>query len=320
MRAIVVREFGGPEVLVEEEVEKPEPTPTGVIVSIKAAGVNPVDCYLRSGIHAQAPKLPYTPGKDGAGMIEAVGEEVTAFKAGDRVYTAGSITGTYAEYSLCDSSQLGRLPDNITFEQGACLWTPYATAFRALFQKASAHAGETVLVHGASGGVGTACIQWAVARGLKVIGTAGSEQGMEMVLKNGASAVLDHNDIDHFSEVRELTDGKGADVIIEMLANQNLERDFEAIAKFGRIVIVGNRGSLQFTPRQAMTNETTIYGMSLFNAPKQDLEEIRNEIFEGSGTGALKPEVAKGFSLEEAPAAHEYIMASKAAGQIVLNI
>src|SRR5215217_9040433 len=136
MKAIVVREFGEPDVMKLEEVPKSEPTGSQVLVRVMATGVNPVDTYLRSGNHAHAPKLPYTPGKDAAGFVEAIGEGVTRFKGGDRVYTADSITGTYAEYSLSDESQLGPLPENTSFEAGAGVWTPYATSYRALFEKA----------------------------------------------------------------------------------------------------------------------------------------------------------------------------------------
>lgn len=318
MKAIVVNEFGPPEVMAVDEVETPEPDGTHVLVKIEAAGVNPVDTYLRTGIHAHAPKLPYTPGKDGAGIIESVGSEVTKFKPGDRVYTAGSISGTYAEYSLCDESHLGRLPANVSFEQGAGIWTPYATSYRALFQKAGAKDGETVLIHGASGGVGLAAVQWANNAGLRVIGTASSEEGRQLILDNGADDVFDHSDEDHYSDIRESTGGKGVDIIIEMLANENLERDFEAIAMFGRIVIVGNRGSLQFTPRQAMTHETTILGMSLFNAPKEMLDEIHTAIFAALSEGAIKPVVREAIPLEEAPRSHHAIIENKAFGKIVL--
>src|SRR6187549_3603350 len=132
MRSIIVREFGEPEVMKVEESETPKPEGKQVLVKVHAAGVNPVDTYLRTGIHAHAPKLPYTPGKDAAGVVEAIGEGVTDFRIGDRVYTADSLTGTYAEYSLCNEHQLGKLPDNVTFEQGAGIWTPYATSYRAL--------------------------------------------------------------------------------------------------------------------------------------------------------------------------------------------
>ena len=318
MKAIVVREFGPPEVMQLEDIESPQPSGSQVLVRIMAAGVNPVDTYLRSGIHAHAPNLPYTPGKDGAGFVEAVGPDVSNFDPGDRVYTAGSISGTYAEFSLCDESHIGKLPDNVEFEPGAGVWTPYATAYRAVFQKANARPGETILIHGASGGVGLAAVQWAKNAGLKVIGTASSEEGRSLALSEGADAVFDHHSEDHLGEIRESTDGRGVDVIIEMLANVNLERDFEALGMFGRIVVVGNRGSLQFTPRQAMTKDATIYGMSLFNAPKEKLAEIQDRIAEGLSEGFLRPVVAQNFSLAEAPRAHHEIIESKASGKIVL--
>ncbi len=318
MKAIVVREYGEPEVMQIEEVEVLSPTGSQVLVKIEAAGVNPVDTYLRTGIHAHAPKLPYTPGKDGAGTVEGVGEGVSQFKTADRVYTAGSISGTYAEYALCDESHLGKLPDNVDFVAGAGVWTPYATSYRALFQKAEAKAGETVLIHGASGGVGIAAVQWVKNAGLTVIGTASSPDGKQLAAENGADAVFDHSDEDHLSEIRNFTGGKGVNVIIEMLANENLERDFEAISMFGRIVVVGNRGSLQFTPRQAMTKETTILGMSLFNAPKEKLDEIRDAIYVGLVRGFLKPPVSRSFPLTDAPLAHHAVIEQKANGKIVL--
>jgi NADPH2:quinone reductase len=318
MKQIVVREYGPPDVMQVEDVETPEPTGSEVLVRIVAAGVNPVDTYLRSGIHAQAPKLPYTPGKDGAGVVELVGEDVAELKPGDRVYTAGSISGTYAEYSLCDEKHLGRLPENVSFEAGAGVWTPYATSYRALFQKAKAIPGETVLVHGASGGVGIAAVQWAKSAGMRVIGTASSDAGKALVLENGADAVFDHTDLDHLSDIREFTEGSGVDVIIEMLANENLENDFDALAMFGRIVVVGSRGTLQFTPRFAMTKDATVLGMSLFNAAPFAMEEIHGAIHAGLSNGSLSPKVNRTFPLAEAPAAHDAIINDKAAGKIVL--
>jgi NADPH2:quinone reductase len=319
MKAIVVHEYGEPEVMKVEEVPTPEPSGTQVLVKVEAAGVNPVDTYLRTGIYAHAPKLPYTPGKDGAGVVESVGERVTRFKPGDRIYTAGSISGTYAEFSLCDESHLGILPDNVSFEAGAGLWTPYATAFRALFQKAKAERGETLLVHGASGGVGLAAIQWAKSAGLNVVGTASSDEGRELAKEQGADAVFDHTDEDHFGYVHDYTGGKGVEVIIEMLANVNLERDFEALAMFGRIVVVGNRGSLPFTPRLAMTKDATIYGMSLFNSSQEARDEIHAAIYEGLSRGSLNPQINKTFSLAEAPAAHRAIIENKATGKIIIK-
>ncbi|MFN0138492.1 MAG: NADPH:quinone reductase [Pyrinomonadaceae bacterium] len=318
MKAIIVREFGPPEVMKLEEVETPQPTGSQVLVRVHAAGVNPVDTYLRTGIHAHAPNLPYTPGKDGAGVVEAVGDKVTMFKVGTRVYTANSMSGTYAEFALVDEIDLGLLPDNISFEEGAGIWTPYATAYRALFQKAGAEAGETALVHGASGGVGIAAVQWAKNAGLRVIGTASSDDGRKLVLDQGADAVFDHTDQDHLSEVHEFNGGRGVDVIIEMLANVNLERDFEALAMFGRIVVVGSRGPLEFTPRQAMTKDASIYGMSLFNSPQPARDEIHSAIFDGLTSGYLRPVIRETMPLIDAPISHHEVIESKALGKIVL--
>ncbi|MBK9155303.1 MAG: NADPH:quinone reductase [Chloracidobacterium sp.] len=319
MKAIIVREYGEPEVMKVEEVETPEPSGTQVLVKIEAAGVNPVDTYLRTGIHAHAPALPYTPGKDGAGTVEDVGPDVSNCKEGDRVYTADSLTGTYAEYALCNEYQLGRLPDNVNFEEGAGVWTPYATSYRALFQKAGIKPGDNVLIHGASGGVGTAAVQWAKCAGAIVIGTASSEEGKQHVTMSGADAVFDHSDEDHFEAIRQFTGGSGVDVIIEMLANVNLERDFECLGMSGRIVVVGNRGSLQFTPRLAMTKDATIYGMSLFNSTQDERDEIHRAIFANLEDGALRPFVSRKYTLDQAPAAHHDVIENKALGKIVLT-
>ncbi len=301
-----------------EDIPTPEPSDTQVLVKVMAAGVNPVDTYLRSGNYASAPKLPYTPGKDAAGVVEKTGDKVTKFKNGDRVYTAGSITGTYAEYSLCDETHLGRLPENVSFEQGAGIWTPYATSYRALFQKAGARSGETVFIHGASGGVGVAAIQWAKNAGLKVIGSASSDGGKKLVTVEGADHVVDHTDEKHLAEVRDLTGGRGVDVIIEMLANENLAKDFDALAMFGRISIVGNRRSLDFNPRLAMGKDASLFGMSLFNAPPEAMEEIHSAIFDGLTQGFLKPVVGESIPLAEAPRAHKQVIENKAFGKIVL--
>ena len=319
MKAIIVNEYGPPEVMKLEDVTTPSPSGDQVLVRIEAAGVNPVDTYLRSGNHAHAPQLPYTPGKDAAGVVESVGDQVTRFKPGDRVYTADSLTGTYAQYALCREDQLGLLPEGVSFEQGAGIWTPYATSYRALFQKAGAKEGETVLIHGASGGVGIAAIQWAKNAGLTVIGTASSEDGKQLIRDEGADHVFDHTDEDHLAAIKHATGEKGVDVIIEMLANVNLQRDFDALAMFGRIVVVGNRGSLDFNPRVIMGKDATIYGMSLFNSPQRDRDEIHNAIYQGLSAGYLRPVVRISMQLVDAPLAHHEVIESKAFGKIVLT-
>jgi len=318
MRAIVVREFGDPEVMILEDAETPHPSGSQILVRIHAIGVNPVETYIRSGNYPSKPELPYTPGKDAAGVVESVGIDVTRWRPGDRVYTAQSITGTYAEYTLCEENDLGRLPDNVSFKEGAGIWTPYATSYRALFQKAKSKAGETVLIHGASGGVGIAAIQWAKHAGLTVIGTASSEKGKALVMDQGADAVFDHSAAGYFELIKEFTQGKGVDAIIEMLANVNLLRDFEVLAMFGRITVVGNRGSLDFNPRVIMGKDATIYGMALYNSPQTDRDEIHTAIYDGLSKGYLEPIIRKTLSLSEAPLAHHEVIEKKAFGKIVL--
>lgn len=320
MKAIVVREFGAPEQMKLEEAADLKLNENQVLVRVKAAGVNPVDSYIRTGTHAQKPSLPYTPGKDAAGVVEAVGARVSDFKTGDRVFTADSVSGTYAEYALCEANQIHPLPENVLFEQGAGIFVPYATAYRALFQKAKPRDGETVLIHGASGGVGVASVQWAKKFGLKIIGTAGSAEGKNLVKQQGADFVLDHTDENYLNEVKEITGGKGVNIILEMLADKNLQKDFEVLAMFGRVSIIGNRGSLEFNPRAIMGKDATVFGMSLFNAPKAELEEIHAAIYQGLSEGFLNPVVGKTFPLAEAAAAHHAVIEEKAFGKIVLTI
>lgn len=320
MKAIIVREYGAPEVMKIEEVSIPKVEASQVLVKIMVAGVNPVDTYIRTGTYATTPNLPYTPGKDGAGIVEAVGENVTKFKVGDRVYTADSITGTYAEFTVCKENQVNHLPENISFEKGAGVFVPYATSFRAIFQKAKAVKGETVLIHGASGGVGIAAIQWAKNAGLTVIGTASSEEGKDLVKEQGADFVFDHSDSNYLTQILEVTKGKGVEIILEMLANVNLVKDFDVLAKYGRIVVIGNRGSLEFNPRLTMGKDATIYGMSLFNFSAVDENEIHDAIYNGLSEGFLNPVVGKSFPLENAVLAHHEVIGSKAFGKIILTI
>ena len=320
MKAIIVREFGAADVMKLEEIDTPEPQESQVLVRIKAAGVNPVDTYIRSGVYAQKPSLPYTPGKDGAGIVEKTGGRVTKFKAGDRVLTTDAGSGTYAEYAVFDETQLIDLPDNVSFEEGAGVFVPYATAYRALFEKAQGQKGETVLVHGASGGVGVAAIQWAKNAGLTVIGTASSAEGRKLVKEQGADSVVDHSAENYLEEILEITGGKGVEIILEMMANVNLLKDFDVLAKFGRISIIGNRGSLEFNPRAIMSKDASVFGLSLFNAPAEQMNEIHAAIYDGLQAGFLKPIVGKTFPLEDATQAHRAVIEEKAFGKIIITI
>jgi NADPH:quinone reductase len=188
---------------------------------------------MRAGTYAIKPSLPYTPGSDGAGAVEAVGEGVKRVKQGDRVYTARTLSGAYAEYALVLEEQVHPLPARIDFKEGAGIWVPYGTAYHALYHSAKAHASETVLVHGASGGVGIAALQIARAMGLKVLGTAGTPKGIELAKREGAHRVFDHRKTGYQDEILQATGNRGVDIILDMLANVNLAHDTKLLAKDG---------------------------------------------------------------------------------------
>jgi NADPH2:quinone reductase len=244
---------------------------------------------------------------------------VTNFKPGERVYTSATVTGAYAEYALCSAKTVYPLPENVSFEQGAALGVPYATAYRALFHRAKAIAGESVLVHGASGGVGTAAVQFARAAGLTVFGTSSSSEGKDLVKQQGAHHALDHKKPDYLEELMRLTGGKGVDIILEMLSNVNLGKDLPVLAKFGRVVVIGSRGNVEINPRDAMSRDASILGMTLFNASDSEAQSIHRAIYAGLENGTLRPIVGKEFPLEQAAAAHVAVMESGAYGKILLN-
>ena len=317
MKSIRIHQFGGPEVLKLEDVPAPKPAEGQILLRVHAIGVNPVETYIRSGKYGPR-DFPFTPGSDCAGVVEAVGANVTKVKPGDRVYTSGSLTGAYAEKTLAKESQVHRLPDNISFEQGAALGVPYATAYQALFNRGKARAGETLLVHGASGGVGTACVQMARAVGLTVFGTGGTDEGRKLVREQGAHHVLDHSKPDYLQELMTLTGGVGVNLILEMLANVNLAKDLPVLSKFGRVVVIGSRGNVEITPRDTMMRDADVRGMTLFNATEDELRGIHAALFAGLENGTLRPIVGKTMPLAEAAKAHVEIIEGKAYGKLVL--
>jgi len=318
MKAIRVKQFGGPEVMHLEDVPDLKPGPAQVVVRIHAAGVNPVESYIRAGTYGRLPNLPYTPGTDGAGTIEAVGQGVTRFRAGDRVYTAGSLSGTYAQQALCEEWAVFPLPAHVSFAQGAAIHIPYATAYRALFHRAQARPGEMVLINGASGGVGIAAVQIGRAAGLHIVGTAGSDRGKKLVAAEGAHEVLDHKAPDHFEKALALTSGRGYDVIVEMLSNVNLGNDLKILATGGRVAVVGSRGNVEINPRDMMGRDASIVAMSLWNALQKDLMSIHAALVAGLENKSLRPVIGQEIPLAEAPRAHTAVMEAGAYGKIVL--
>jgi NADPH2:quinone reductase len=323
MRAIVVRQFGGPEVLKLDSVEDRAPGPAEVKVRIRAVGINPYETYMRTGNYAIKPPLPFVPGSDAAGEVEAVGAQVKTLKPGDRVYTyAGkeALIGTYAEAVVCPANRVFPLGNRVSFAQGAAIGVPYTTAYRALFQKGHGLPGETVLIHGATGGVGLAAVQLAHHRGLRVIGSAGSGRSLDVVREQGADMVVSHLANGYREEIMAATDHRGVDLILEMAAHLNLDHDLGLLAPGGRIVVIGSRGPLTVDPRKAMNCDGHILGMIVLNASEQDVASAHAALSVGLTNGTINPIVREELPLVEAGMAHERVMNSPddAVGKIVL--
>ena len=320
MQAIRVHQFGGPEVLQLEDAVALKPAPDEVLIEVKAAGVNPVDTYIRSGQYSIKPFLPYTPGMDAAGTIKAVGLKITRLRPGNRVYTIGSRSGAYAQEMLCAESQVFPLPWNVSFAQGACVGIPYAAAYRAFVQKAKVKAKQTILIHGASGGVGIAAVQLAKHLKCVVLATASSEKGRALVVQQGAAFAFDHSKPGYLDEIMKATNNRGVDVVMEMRADVNLGRDLTMLAPGGCVVVVGSRGEVTINPRDLMSREAIVMAMIILNAPPEDIREIHRALGQGLANNSLKPIIAQEFPLKDAPEAHRRIMdvSLGAAGKIVL--
>ncbi|MBK5296246.1 MAG: NADPH:quinone reductase [Vicinamibacteria bacterium] len=322
MRAVRVDQFGGPEVLRLVEVEDPRAAAGEVVVRLHAAGVNPVEAYIRTGQYARLPELPYTPGGDGAGVVEALGEGVSGMAVGDRVYVAAFLgkTGTYAERIACVARFVHPLPDGVSFGQGAALGVPAATAYRALVLRAQVKAGETVLVHGASGAVGIAAVQLARGLGLRVFGTAGSDAGAAAAKGAGAHDMFDHSQDGYATRITETAGARGVNVVLEMLANINLDRDLTLLAPRGRIVVIGSRGRIEIDPRQTMGKETAILGTTLWSTTPEEYTQIHAALVAALESGVLRPVVGRELPLEQAADAHRAILTDRAVGKIVLTM
>jgi len=322
MKVIRAHSFGGPEVLRHEEVDDPIPGPGEVVIDVRAAGVNPADTYMRNGTYAIVPQLPYIPGGDAGGVVSAIGPGVNELSIGDRVIVGTALsfdlTGCYAEKVKRKTSEVLPLPAGVSFAAAATFGVPYTTAHYALFERGNGRAGETVFVHGASGSVGTSAIQLAKRAGLKVIGSGGSGKGLELILKEGADLAVDHSKQGYLDEVKRATGGKGPELILEMLANVNLAADMDLAAKYGRIVVIGNRGEVTINPRVAMMKELDIRGIALWNATHEQVRPMMTDILAGVAEGALRPVIGREMPLAEAAAAHVAVLEPGAYGKIVL--
>lgn len=318
MKAVRSHQHGGPEVLNLETVETPDISAEQILVAVKAAGVNPVDTYIRSGTNGYTASFPHTPGMDGAGEVVAVGDAVSGFAVGDRVYFTRTSTGSAAEYAVCAPASTYPLPDAVSFVEGACLGIPATTAHRALFGRADARAGETVLVHGGTGAVGTIAVQLARAAGLTVVATAGTAEGEALLRKLGVDTVLNHHSDDYLKPWQ--SPDAGFDVIVEMLADVNLDRDLKALGRQGRVIVVGSRGNVEITPRDLMARDAAVMGMAVMNVTPLQLQQIARSLYPLLQGGLVQPVVRQTYALDEVGKAHEAVLESGAAGNYIIDL
>lgn len=323
MNAVLVNKWGGPEQLELSERTVPEPGEGEVQIKVMAAGVNPVETYIRAGRYGKLPPLPWCPGREGAGVVSKVGAGVENYNVGDRVYlmafgSSAEGGGTYSQYTVAPTKDVNALPENVSFEQGACIGVAYRTAFRALVQRVRARAGDVCLVHGASGAVGSATVQLAKSMGLTVIGTAGTEAGIKGVLTDGADMAVNHREEGYMEAIK----GKygGVDVVIEMLANVNLSNDLKLLNRGGTVAVVGNRGNIEISPRDLMLKESSVIGVLGAGTPRDQVEN-RAAIAAGLRSGVLKPRVGPSFALKDAAAAQIEVIEHKqgTTGKIVIK-
>lgn len=324
MKAIRVHAYGGPDVLRLEDVPDPQPGAGEVVVHVAAAAVSPLDAAKRDGRMQTHPvhktTLPYTPGLEAAGTVVALGPDVSGVTIGERVYVVGSRSGAYAERTVCAAAQVRPLLAAMSFVHGAVVSGSYGTAYAALFLKARAQPGETVLVHGATGGVGIAGVQLARAAGLTVIGTGGTEEGRQFLVAQGARHVLAHDAPDFADRITALTGGRGVDIVLEMRADANVGHDLAVLATRGRVVVIGfaRPEPVEISPPLLLGRDLSILGLSLANLSAHERTRSDAAIGAGLENGTLRPVVRQELPLADAPRAHEALAQPGAHGRIVL--
>jgi NADPH:quinone reductase-like Zn-dependent oxidoreductase len=303
MKAIVVSQFGSPEVLKLGDAPQPQPKDDQVLIRVMAAGVNPIDAYIRSGRYGTG-KLPYTPGFDVAGIVVGSGSKAKKFKPGDAVYAYPEEQGGYAEFCVAKEKEVSLKPKNISFEQAAAVPLAATTAWQALIDTAGLKSGQTVLVFGASGGVGHFAVQIAKARGAKVIATASSEH--QALLKQlGVDQAIDYSKT-KFEEVV-----KDVDVVLEATRSDSMARSYGIVKKGGFVV------SITGTPDQSELDKHGLRGASVgVEASSDVLEELTKLI----DAGKVRPIVSQVFPLADASKAHQQVETRHTAGKVVLKV
>jgi len=320
--AIRVHRVGGPEVLQWEEVEVGDPGPGEVRLRQEAAGLNFIDVYYRTGLYEL--QAPFTPGVEGAGVIEAVGSDVTNVNVGDRVAYGGPIGG-YAEVRLIAADRVVKLPDAISSEQAAAMVLQGLTAHMLLRKVYSVKAGDTILIHAAAGGVGLIVCQWAKALGATVIGTVGSDEKADLVGARGCDYPIVYTRQDFVAEVERITDGKKVPVVYDGVGRDTFMRSLDCLAPRGIMVSFGNAsGPVDPIPPLLLARKGSLFltrpGIFDYVARRDELEAAANELFGVVASGKVKIEVKQRFLLKDAAQAHRALEARETSGSTVLTV
>jgi NADPH2:quinone reductase len=322
MKAVRIHEYGGPEVLVYEEVAKPEPRANQILVRVEAASVNPVDVSVRENRFPTPKQPPKIIGSDGAGVVEQVGSQIGGAKPGDRVFFSGlgvGSQGSYAEYVVLAETQAVPIPEGLSFAEAAALGMVFPAAYYGLVTRGDLQAGETVLVQGAAGGVGSASVQLAKALGARVLATVAGAAEAELVRGLGADDVIDYKTEDVVARALELTDGSGVDLVHELVISVNLPVDVRLVATGGRVVCTGQGPSPEATVPigEALAKDATLLFMNLNNAKRAGVAAIAAKIAGMAAAGTVKPVIGESLPLAEARRAHE-LLAGPHLGKILL--
>ncbi len=324
MRAAIVREFGGPEVLRVEEVSRPEPGEDEVLIELEAAGVNRADVLTRGGSYHAAGRPPIVPGFEGSGVVREVGASVTNVGVGDRVFAFGGRPGFYAEYAVVHEGRVVAMPDGLDADSAAALPVAPLTAFYCLRRLARVEPGETVLVWAAASGVGDVATQLAKADGATVIATAGSDEKVAWALENGADHGINHSSESVLDRVAELTGGAGVEVVLDTVGGARFGESLKAAGHGGRVVSLANVALEESTTdtRDFYPKNVAIYGFQVTNLmqrlgydPRGDLMELANSVVEGG----LKIHVDRSFTLNDAAGAHRHLEGRLNRGKVMLH-
>ena len=324
MRAVIAREFGPPESYAIEELPTPEPGPGEVRIAVRRAGISFVDVLMAGGGYQVKPPLPYIPGTEFSGVVDAVGEGVTRLKPGDRVAGSG-MGGSMGEMTIVPAAGPLLIPDAMSFDEGAVFRVSYATAYYALVQRGELKAGETVLVLGAGGAVGVAAIQVAKALGARVIGAASSEAKRALVLEAGADAAVDNRAADYRDRLKALTNNKGVDVVVDPVGGPATEPAFRSLGWKGRHLVIGfAAGEIPRLPTNlALLKGGDLRGVDIrqFGIFEPEVSQQNNlAVMALYAKGLLRPKVAQRFAFERFAEAMQAAAAGEVAGRIVLEV